>query len=535
MKVNLRTTIGLLLTAGLCALYATLPFIGAVSLVNVAVRLLVFFPLFIVIIFVLYKIFPTLITKLHCPKIEKLLYDSWSDRRFVMILWAILLVCWTPTYLAYFPGIFGYDAPNQMQQILGLIPISAHHPLTHTAILGVFLEGGKLLFGDYNSGVAAFCLMQGIAVTGSIAYAFLLMKMKKTPFPIMIVCFLGCVFHPLLQVLAFNTTKDILFGVVFLHFTIRCYLWLTKQEEKTKKDMFWLIFWGIMTCLLRNQGKYIVLVLLVLCLLICRKERKFFISLGTVVIISQLFFTISTNVFGVVKTDVREMLSIPIQQMAFVCSQHMEDGDVNITQEEFDKFTMLVDVEHIPNYSQETADPIKNNFKTEVMKQDLWGYLKLYFSVGLKNPGYYLMAIRNMIYPYWNMPMNQYVFLTVENTFPHLSTEWGIEQTSILPQYKEFLTKCLFYTMAKQKVVILRFIQPGVCIWMMTALLGISIIQNNKAGLVAALTLFLFFGTLLLGPIALLRYIYPLALASPVIIASLCNVLEESKMQSDKK
>lgn len=528
-KINIKMTIAVLITAVLCGIYVTLPSVGAVSLVNVAVRVVLFTIGFIVVSLVLYNISHFIIKKIHCKKIEAMLYDSLSDSRFVLILWGILIICWLPAYLAFYPGIFGYDAPNQMQQILGIIPLSAHHPVLHTAILGVFMNVGKLLFDDYNSGVALFCALQGIFVTGSIAYFFLSMKTKRTPFPILFIAFVGCAFNPVLQVLSFNTTKDILFGVCFIHFVTRCYKWLNNQVTNTKKDIISLVFWGIITCLLRNQGKYVILVLLLACVFMCKKEWKLIISLGIVVLISQLFFSFSTNAFGVVKGDEREMLSVPMQQMSLVCIQYAETGDVNLTQEEFDKFILLVDEEFLPDYTQDSADPIKSNFITEVLKQDLWGYVKLYISVGIKNPGYYLMAVRNMIYPYWDMSVSRYRFISVENTFPHLSLQWGIEQTSLLPQYKEFLTEYIIYTMGEKNAVLPRVLQPGLCIWLMTALFGVSLAKSKKDNLVVTLTLFLFFGTLLLGPVALLRYIYPLMLAIPLLISLLCNVLEDKK------
>ncbi|MBR4084617.1 MAG: hypothetical protein IKK33_10100 [Lachnospiraceae bacterium] len=529
MKVKSQTIIAVLITAGLCAIYAALPYVGTVSLTNIALSILVSVFLFIVILCVLYRIAPTILTRIHCPKIENKIYTTWTNRRFVLILWGLLLICWLPTYLAFFPGIFGYDAPIQMQQLMGEAPFSAHHPILHTFILGGLMECGKNLSGSYSGGVALFCIIQGILVTGSISYCFLFMKIKRTPFPVLAITFLVCACNPVLQVLSFNITKDILFGVCFLHFILCCYKWLEKQEVHTKSEILLLVFWGIMSCLLRNQGKYIILVLLLLCLILYRTDRKLLLSLGTIIIVSQLFFAISTNVFGVKKTDEREMLSIPMQQMAFVCNQYMQQGDVNLTQEEFDKFTLLVNAEYLPNYRQDISDPVKSYFNTAVLKEDLPGYIKLYLSIGLKNPGYYLMAMRNMIYPYWNMTLSQFRYLCVENTFPHVSTKWGIQQTTLFPSYKEFLTDFILSTLGNKSSIITWLLQPGICIWILTALLGIAIVQNNKIILIGTSIPFLFFGTLLLGPVALFRYIYPLMLATPWATTLLCNSLESAK------
>lgn len=526
MKINLRSAVGILLIAALYAIYAILPFVHTASVINGFIRMMVLFFVLVIVICAFFKVMPNVLVKLHSPKIEKIIYDSWTNGRFVFTLWIILLICWLPTYLAFFPGIFGYDAPNQMQQLLGEIPLSAHHPIFHTAILGRIMEFGKYIFGNYNGGVALFCILQGILVTGSIAYTFLYMKIKRVPLCIFILTFIGCACNPVIQMLSFNTTKDILFGVVFLHFVICCYEWISKDTLKTKVDILRLILWGSMTCLLRNQGKYIVLVLLLFCIFIYRTDKKFLFSLGTIVIICQLFFTISTSVFGVTKSDTREMLSIPMQQMAFVCTQYIQQGDVNLTQEEFEKFTLLIKEENLYSYTPDISDPIKMYFNTNVLKQDVLGYFKLYLTVGLRNPGEYLTAMCNMIYPYWDMSRNQFRHVCVENTFGHMLTEWGIEQKSLLPQYKKFLSNYLTNTMGEKNSLISCFFQPGICIWIMTVLFGIAIIQNDKAIFIGTLILFLFFGTLLLGPVALLRYIYPLMLTMPWMVALLCDCLE---------
>lgn len=526
MKVKSRTIIAVLITAGLCAIYTALPFVGTVSLTNIALRILVSVFLFVAILCVLYRIAPTILTKIHCLKIENKIYSTWTNRRFVLILWGLLLICWLPTYLAFFPGIFGYDAPIQMQQLMGEAPFSAHHPILHTVILGGFMECGKTIFGSYNGGVALFCIIQGILVTGSIAYSFLFMKTKQTPFPVLAITFLGCACNPVLQVLSINMTKDILFGVCFLHFILCCYKWLEKQDIHTKSEILVLVSWGIMSCLLRNQGKYIILILLLLCLILYRTDRKLLLSLGIIVIVSQLFFTISTNVFGVKKTDEREMLSIPMQQMAFVCKLYIQQDAVNLKPEEFQKFTLLIDEKYLVNYRQDISDPVKSYFNTAVLKENLPEYIKLYFSIGLKNPGYYLMAMRNMIYPYWDMTLSQFRYLCVENTFPQVSTKWGIEQTSLFPSYKAFITDFIRNTLGNKSSVITWLLQPGICIWILTALLGIAIMQNNKIILIGTFIPLLFFGTLLLGPVALFRYIYPLMLATPWTTTLLCKSLE---------
>lgn len=525
MKSKQRNAACLLLTALLCALYCTLPHFGAASLFNVFLRFLLYFALCTAACVILSKIFRNLLRRMHWHKTEAVLYEEWSALKFVLILWGILVLLWIPAYLAFFPGIFGYDAPNQMQQILGEIPYASHHPLMHTLILGAFMKCGYALSGTYNCGVALFCIFQGLAVSGSIAYSFLFMRRLRTPFPVLLFSLAWCAFHPVLQVLTFNTTKDILFGVVLLHFMMQCYDRIAAPEKKSRRQEVLFILTGVLLCLLRHQGIYIILALIVFRAFALRENKRFLVSLCVCVLFGKLFFTAATNVFGVQKGDAREMLSVPMQQMAFVCRLYMEEGEVSLTEEEFEMFSRLVKAQYLPEYDPLIADPIKNHFQTEEWKRDPIGYLRLYVRVGMCNPGYYMAAFRNLVYPYWDMAENVKSGLGTRNTFPEHSERWGISQRTLLPSYKAYLTRYLEQGFREKIPVVSWLLQPGLCIWILTVLAGLSAAKRDKAAFTAALTGMLFFVTLLLGPVALLRYLYPLMIALPLFLAMLCGDL----------
>lgn len=51
----------------------------------------------------------------------------------------LILLCWLPILLAYYPGIFAYDASNQVMQVINH-DYTTHHPLVHTLLLGGFFQ-----------------------------------------------------------------------------------------------------------------------------------------------------------------------------------------------------------------------------------------------------------------------------------------------------------------------------------------------------------------------------------------------------------
>ncbi len=529
-KIARRKGIGIFLVAVFFSLYHSLPYIGVDSIEKVAIRFIVFWILFMVVLPILWKTACIVIPKLHCAKVEKRIYHRWTDRRFFLTVWLILIVGWLPTYLAFFPGIFGYDAPVQLEQIVGNQPYSAHHPFFHTIVLGVFLNVGKMIFGNYNGGIALFCISQGLVVSASIAYSFIYMKRHNTPFPIAVLSLLWCLCYPMLKVLTFNITKDVLFGAVLLCFVMQCHNWIESRQKKTALQTILFLLTGILVCLLRNQGIYVILALFLISMFVVWKNKKFLICLAGIIVFSQLFFVFSTSVLNVQKGDAREMLSVPMQQMTVVCKAYLEGQPVNLTQEEFDKFATLVAPEYISNYIPDTADPIKSYFNTAMLFSDLPGYIRLYFSIGIHNPGGYMTAFRCMVEPYWDMTKNGAKDLIRENTFPMVSEQYGISQQSCFPRYQEHLSSLLDHTppeLKKPWQIISWLLRPGLCIWIITALVGIAIAFKDRVVFLVTMVCMVFFGTLMLGPTALVRYLYPLMIMIPWLLALLIGKVDE--------
>ena len=82
---------------------------------------------------------------------------------------ALLFAGWLSVLLAYYPGVFSYDMPAQIQEVMSQT-YSTHHPLTHTLLLGAFYNLGGAL-GNHAFGVLSYCLAQMALVACAMAYA----------------------------------------------------------------------------------------------------------------------------------------------------------------------------------------------------------------------------------------------------------------------------------------------------------------------------------------------------------------------------
>ncbi len=446
-------------------------------------------------------------------KAEARLYGKFTDTALFFMAWGILLLFWLPAYLALFPGTFGYDVPEQMQQFFGSMPLTSHHPVVHTWLVGIFLQMGERFFHSWQAGFAVFSVLQGMAVTGSLACSFVFLKRRGAPLSIIAAGLLGSALHPILQILSFNATKDTLFGAFFLLFMVAFLAFPENVSESggRKKACVRLILAGVLMCLLRNQGIYIILALAVFSLLFRAGRGLLTGCLGMIFLVSECFFLFFRIVLGIPEGDKREMLCVPMQQAALVW-QNRENAD--ISPEQIAAVEELIEQEALYNYMPECADPVKSGFRTPVLMENPGKYLQLYLELGLQNPNLYGSAWQALVLPYIDGSIYRVPETTMEFTFPDANI-WRIERHSLLPAYEAYLSGVV------SSPVCVFALQPGMAVFLLIILSGAAISGKSSRLFLGILPAVLFFGTLLLSSGALLRYIYPLMLAVPLLLGML--------------
>ncbi len=453
-------------------------------------------------------------------RLEESFYEIFPQRSFFIQLWLLLFLAFLPAWIALFPGTYGYDAPIQIAEYFREpgTQMSLHHPLVHTCLMGSLFSLGNGLFHSYTAGFVIYMAIQGLAVTGSIAYSLSACRRHGVPLFWIALGGVWVACNPFLWVLTFTSTKDILFGAFLLCFTVA--LWeLLECGAPGRRQYIRLAVFGILMCLFRNQGIYMIVALLLFCLLLRAGKRWLYLCLLLVLLVPQVFSAVSTKVFDVRPGDKREMLCVPIQQMARLCSLWMAGGGDNLvlTREQYDTVTELIAPEGIQAFVPDTVDNVKYVFRTDVLEKDFKRYFSNYVAMGLQNPREYLLAWVELIRPYWDMTRNEYKGLAFYYSFPERN-RWGIqreEQGGFFGKVFSFLynviqsSECNF------------FWRPETCLWILAALPGLAVARKRKSLFLSVMPLGLYFGTALLGPVALLRYLFPLTMATPLLLGML--------------
>ena len=443
--------------------------------------------------------------------------DSTPKRMFVFAL-AVLGLFYLPAFICLYPGTLGYDGPIQIAMYYGEQPITMHHPVFHTWLMGILISAGKNMFGSANAGLAFYCAVQGSVVLVSLAGVFGFLRRYNVPFAVLMIILLWTAWNPYMQAITFATTKDVLFGAFFLDFLI-LFIMAAEREAADGKCIYILLgCTALLTCLTRNQGIYLIAGVGLLELIMHRKKKIVLVLAGAVCCMLCISF-VNTHFLHIQKGDAKEMLSVPMQQVARVL---FEQENAVITDEQREAVLRVIPEEGIEEYSEWIADPVKSRLKTEELKKDLSGYFRLYLQLGRQNPGLYFRAFDDMVSGFFRISKMNSEPLTFSWSFTHITKKWGFQQEDHFHIYYRILIG-LIDPDASHARPILHWIQPVLVIFQsVTAIIVtlaavvVAIIRRRKLMMIVGLAGMLYLATMLLGPAALIRYAYPLMMLTPL-------------------
>lgn len=430
---------------------------------------------------------------------------------------------YVPVFLAVYPGIYSYDASVQVLQVFGDFPLSTHHPLLHTFFFSGCLKLGELLFGSYQAGMAIHSVCQSAFMAAVFSLTVSRMRKRGAPRLLLLASFLFLAVNPYLAVFSFVTTKDVMFGGLFL-LAFSLALELTASPESflsSRKKTASFLATILFMCLLRNQGIY---VFLFFCLFFLARLWPFgkakigrFLLLAASV--TALWYVLSGPLpaaFGVEKGDAREMLCVPMQQLARVYHEAPEE----LTAGERAYVEELIEPQALENYVRVNADPVKSGFRTEVLKQNPGEFLKNWAAVGLRCPKIYLDSFLMGNWGYWYPGDSQYwiSYILFDGAFTEDAyNPLHITRNSRLPGLESWL-RSVTLTPAFQSIPVLSFLLNQAFPFWLMLITAAFLIWKRKAVLLPPLALILgYWGTLLLGPVTALRYALPLIYCVPLM------------------
>lgn len=447
-------------------------------------------------------------------------------KRFFLLTWAGIFLCYLPVFLGYWPGNFIFDARYQLANVVEDIHYT-HHPLIHTLMMGAAYNFG-LKIGNVSVGFQFYVLAQMLILSAAFAYFLLYLYKQRAPKCIQVGCFLWFSLFPMHTIFSITTTKDVLCAAFFLFFMVFVARLFVNRETVKWYSYVGMVVCGVFLCLFRNNAMYAVMVAGIIIAVMTKGIRKKGLILGGIVVI-YLFTSISDEVLirsvnARTEDKYRESLSLPLQGMARVASYR---GDA-LSQELYAELITYIREEDIAYYNPYLSDPIKNQANEEKLATNLLNFFKLWGKIGLQFPDEYLESVITNTVGYW-YPLNQGTY--VSNDLAVYHTLIGIGQEIEKKSYCNWILDIydpLFYEKKFYSVPILGFFfRNAFYIWTILVYVLWCFYKKKWSMLKLGLLPLLYFATCILGPWAALRYIYCLVVTTPLLLQTMLGDKKE--------
>ncbi|MDR0949363.1 MAG: DUF6020 family protein, partial [Lachnospiraceae bacterium] len=347
----------------------------------------------------------TCLHKLMTKEPKSIQSPAWNVKHLFFIAWAVILICWVPVFLAFYPSIMAYDFHRQVgDAVRGFAFMNPHHPLIHSWLIWVALQIGNLVHSN-EIGMAFYTIFQMIILSAVLAYSIQLLYRLSNKKRVSVIVLLFYAIFPYISVFAVSATKDVLFGAFFLLFLLLYVDANFFPRTKRQKRLFaiaWIVC-GIFMVMFRNNAIYAVCAFLVFVLIIKRKQSLRLCLLCLVVILGGkmglegIQFAIGTQLRG----SGSEKYSVLIQQFARVGYYHEAELDGETTW----YLNHYVPKEFWQDYDPPLADTVKGPVAQYSYPTAWHGHmgevLKFWWKLGLTYPNEYLDAFLMLTSGYW--------------------------------------------------------------------------------------------------------------------------------------
>jgi len=427
----------------------------------------------------------------------------------------LLILCWLPAWLAFWPGSFSPDSITQFYAYYNQ-DHSSHHPLLHTLLLGFCMMLGIDNHPDAyaTGGLALYCGIQLVLTAGCAAYGVSWLKRRGAPVWTRIAVLLLLALNPFYASWGFYAQKDVLFGALVLVFCLQLAdLW--RFGWKPLRLIGFAVI-AVLMMLFRNNGIYALALLLPFAIWWAKGRRIRLTAL--LAICMALYVAVNAGLMYVLYASEGskvEILSIPLQQIARTLREDPSARELD----EDGVLDTLFGEEDIPAlYDEQIADPLKWSVDYDLLDENIPALLNLWARMGIRNFDTYVEAFLAQNLPY----LLPYSDMRQSFDFGVQQIDWfPIEETSYLPglraAYEEYEHSLSFAGVPGTRLLC----HPAFYAWLALAGFAFACWRRRYSMMTAFGFLIAVWFTCLLGPVAIMRYMLGLYYAVPVLLAAL--------------
>ncbi len=470
--------------------------------------------------------------------------SGWKSGKVFVFSWLGIWLCWIPVWLAYYPVIMSYDFHKQsLEALWGPQFFNNHHPLAHTWLIYVFRSLGESL-GSFETGFALFSLFQQMIVSSVLGYACVMIyRLTARKWAVVLTAlFFG--YFPVVSVFVMCTTKDVLFGAFFVLFIL---LFIERSFFAGKQQNLWDGLWvisGILMILFRNNALYAMVVFgLFLIVLSPKKMRIRTVVLAVLLLVGGKGALMGLQYgFGAYEGSSIEKYSVIYQSMARVGKMQ----SANLSEADYALLDAYVTAECWQKYNPPIADTIKGsvqrvNFNEKKSWNNMGEVLKAWATIGLRYPNEYIDAFLDLTRGYWFLDDTSHAemlgvgleermgLLYTYNSAAEESLP-GMQHISKFPWLEAQLEKVLSANAYYDWPVLSVLFKPALWCWLVVLYVLLCLYGRERAKLLVGLYPLMYLGTMLLGPTAIIRYVFQFILIAPVLLALIFSSKREKSI-----
>lgn len=423
-----------------------------------------------------------------------------------IVAWPILLLGWLPAWIAYYPGVFAYDASTQYAMIRGEMTFTTHQPPIHTWILEFCLWAGEP-FGDIDYGIVIYSLSQMIFLSFALSRLLWALHMR-CPRIFWIFSFLFLLCNPIVALFSFSTTKDIYFAMFLCGLICEILRWSEGEKGSIAKTILFAVF----CCLFRNNFIYAWVIALPFMGIWMQEKKSFWMS-GCVSIL--LVFAVTKLVYpamGIEKGESAEALSVPIQQLSTV----MRNEELSSDEEELITAYINKSVIEI-EFNPRRTDMIKREFNNALYDSNPMAFWKVWLHFLVQYPQDFLDAFVALNIQYWwqGADVND-IFTRIP--YVEMQVQDSVGRFNFAPMWKDFYQHFVNMEFYEKLFGFRWMFCLATPLWLILGSGAALLIQKKTEYLRCILLLLLYLATFYLGPVSIARYIFPFMVLYPLLI-----------------
>lgn len=396
-----------------------------------------------------------------------------GKRRGFLLVLLLLLVSWLPYLLSFAPGSVLDDSLASITPWTNGTPLTNHHPVVYSLLVGGFVSLSKILPLSLNAAVLLYSLVQSVCLAGTLAAMFCRLQRAGVRRWVLAAGIGYAMIVPYFPAYAMILWKDPLYSCALLWLSLL--LFDAVRKEEVLSDRAWQIKWFLAllgTAFLRNNGAFCLL-FMAAALLLSGQRKRFFYTACMTVIVALLFFTVQHTVYPlchIADTEYTEKIGIPLQQLAATVAY---EGKMGEEEREF-LLKIMPEQEWKERYAPCLADKIKwtDGANMEYISQNKRSFWKVWGNLLLKNPAIYLRAYGMDTFGFW-VPgvQNRYGYVDLYITENNL----GLHQTDLIQK----LFGSTIRPLLKKRMI---WIGSGTLLWMTLGGMLLDILCREGSG-----------------------------------------------------